>query len=490
MRTAQGSIGGADPPIGQSASDEQTPIRLTIQMPPTCQSERRHVLKELLSDIHAVDWVDEIATGQNTVIKDASGKHLLFREGIFQQRPMELWRHFRRPACRIPQVLLQDDELEKATGYPDLPVLFGNTEGPPIRCIAPESIEISADLLGGAFWLLARVEEMDEGLADPHGRFPPGKMWLVESGLVLRAVVDEYRSIVNCCLSRLWPNLKITIPDYQLQLSHDMDHPTSRSLGFNGFVRQVGRDILRRKAPWVAIRRLLSGLGLPNSESIDPGSGMTFLLATAERIGLHPRFYWMVQEGAAPLDGRYPLASGPALRMLHRAVNAGHPIGIHPGYYTYKNFSLLARQIESFSRILDGIGASTFQLAGRQHYLRWRPETWSHYCRAGITRDGSLGFSDRVGFRCGTARPYHAFDLERHESLPLIVEPLHVMDTVICREDFRGWDPKVHADLMTMYRAVQRFGGNLSILWHNNLLSTELEKMLMVKLMFSVKSGG
>ena len=230
--------------LANAASDEQTPIRLTIQMPPTCQSERRHVLKELLSDIHAVDWVDEIATGQNTVIKDASRKHLLFREGFFNKGPWnsgatfaDLLAAFHRFSCKMTNWRKQ-----QATRI--FLVLFGNTEGPPIRCIAPESIEISADLLGGAFWLLARVEEMDEGLADPHGRFPPGKMWLVESGLVLRAVVDEYRSIVNCCLSRLWPNLKITIPDYQSQLSHDMDHPTSRSLGFNGFVRQVGRDIL------------------------------------------------------------------------------------------------------------------------------------------------------------------------------------------------------------------------------------------------------
>ena len=45
----------------------------------------------------------------------------------------------------------------------------------------------------------------------------------------------------------------------------------------------------------------------------------------------------------------------------------------------------------------------------------------------------ALAFSHGVGFRCGIAQAYHAFDLERHESLPLIVEPLHVMDTVICR---------------------------------------------------------
>ena len=101
---------------------------------------------------------------------------------------------------------------------------------------------------------------------------------------------------------------------------------------------------------------------------------MTFLLATAERIGLHPRFYWMVQEGAAPLDGRYPLASGPALRMLQGGERRSIQSVFIQAIYLPKILACLRGRLNPF-RIFDGIGASTFQLAGRRHYLRWRPET-------------------------------------------------------------------------------------------------------------------
>ena len=456
-------------------------MRLILRIPSTFLAERRHVLRELLTDIQEVEWVEEVGSTLHTEIRDADGNKIVLLDGLFSISPFENWERCARPTRPIARVPLQDAELERAVGHPDLPVLFGRTEVPPVRFISRNEFEISADLQGGAFWLLARVEELNEKCTDSHGRFPPDRMWLVESGLLLRPLVDEYRSVLNSCLSRLWPNLQVASPTFRLTLSHDMDHPTSVSLGLNGFLRQIGKDVLLRKAPLVAIRRLFSGLGFPGSERIDPGSGLSYLLKMTKELNLRTCFYWMVPEGAVPLDGGYSFFGGPALRMLRRVVDAGHLVGIHPGYRTYKDPGLLCKQVDSFRRVLDGIGAPEAPMLGRQHYLRWRPQTWSNYCHAGISQDASLGFSDRVGFRSGTGRSYRAFDLNLHESLPLIVEPLHVMNNYVQLRDIQGGYSLAEREIATMRAAVQRFGGNFSILWHNDSLSTAKDKRTLLE---------
>ncbi len=453
-------------------------MHLILRIPSNFLAERRYVLRELLADVQGVDWVEEIDSYHPSEIRDSDGRRVVLVDGLFSGAPADPWSRCPRPAQPVARVAIHNLELEKATGHPDLPVLFGNTEIPPIRFVSSQEIEISADLLGGAFWMLARVEELNEEHTDAHGRFPPSRMWLTESGLLLRPLVDEYRSILNSCLSRLWPGIRIQAPAFQLTLSHDMDHPTSASLGLSGFTRQLGKDVFQRKAPLVAFRRLCSGLGFPGSERLDPGAGLSYLLKVAKALSLRASFYWMVPEGAVPLDGGYSLASGPAFRMLQRTLEAGHLVGIHPGYASFKNLDLLGRQVEMFRSILHRLGKPEIPLLGRQHYLRWRPETWSSYCHAGISRDASLGFSDRVGFRSGTGRSYQAFDLHRRATLPLIVEPLHVMNNYVQSQECHGLYPETENDINIMRNAVRRFGGNFSILWHNNALSTLMEKHL------------
>lgn len=455
--------------------------RLTIQMPGQFLHERRYILRELLTDVRGVEWAEEVGPYSATVITDTFGRKLSLQEELFAGDPTLPWSHYQRRQGRIHLVAIQDPELERAVGHADLPVLFGKSTEPLIRVDPDGCLLVAADLLGGAFWMLTRMEELDNGLTDSHGRYPAEHQWIVASGLELRPVVDEYRAFLNKCIQMLWPEVAVRIPPYRLLLSHDMDHPTSRSLGVRGFLRQIGKDLIHRKSTLLAARRLLTGLCFPCHEQIDPGAGLAFLFHIATSFGLSPTFYWMVPEGASAFDGRYPLSSGASFRMLERCLGAGYTVGIHPGYDTFRSPELLQRQTRALTQTLRRLRAPFYSLGGRQHYLRWRPETWAHYCSAGLRADASIGFAERVGFRSGTARSYSAFDLAKRTPLDLTVEPLHAMNNALVERWGAGETPDWVVRIATMVRSIRHFGGDFSLLWHNDALSSKVERDLFVR---------
>src|SRR5205807_6191871 len=79
----------------------------------------------------------------------------------------------------------------------------------------------------------------------------------------------------------------------------------------------------------------------------------------------------------------------------------GVEMGVHPGYYTFLSPDQLLQEVQSVRTVL---GKSP--VGGRQHYLRWCPETWLHWERCGRAYDSTVGYADAIGFRAGTCIPY------------------------------------------------------------------------------------
>jgi len=95
----------------------------------------------------------------------------------------------------------------------------------------------------------------------------------------------------------------------------------------------------------------------------------------------------------------------------------------------------------------------------RQHYLRLNlPGRWEEFVDAGFAYDSSFGFSDRWGFRSGTAFP---FRLWGHDGrLDLWELPLHLMEATLEQAE----DPA--AECNRMLDEVASVGGVMTVLFH------------------------
>jgi hypothetical protein len=134
------------------------------------------------------------------------------------------------------------------------------------------------------------------------------------------------------------------------------------------------------------------------------------------------------------------------------------------------------------------VAPGVLRRAIRQHFLLWRPGvTWRAQATAGLTEDETLGFADAVGYRAGTARSFEAFDVALGRPLDLRVRPLHVMDVTLLQHMSIGLE-KGLAIVAEMARRTRRYGGDLSVLWHNSSLESARAKALYLRLLDDVIS--
>ena len=103
----------------------------------------------------------------------------------------------------------------------------------------------------------------------------------------------------------------------------------------------------------------------------------------------------------------------------------------------------------------------------RQHFLILKfPYTYQTLINQEITEDYTMGYSDLVGFRAGTARPYRWFDLIKNEITNLTIHPFAFMDTTI-NQSLKLSPSQAILKIEALFKEVKEFGGEFSYIWHN-----------------------
>ena len=91
--------------------------------------------------------------------------------------------------------------------------------------------------------------------------------------------------------------------------------------------------------------------------------------------------------------------------------------------------------------------------------------------KLGVEIDESIGFADKVGFRCGTSHTYPAFDLKNNIELKIKIKPLIAMQWSLNAPNYMnlsiddGFNYLKKINLQT-----KKYGGNFTYLVHNDEL--------------------
>lgn len=315
-----------------------------------------------------------------------------------------------------------------------------------------------ADVLGSVFLLLTRYEEVARPERDAHERFPSGATLAARTGRLGRPLVDELVQDLWERLHARWPRLQRRATSFRLALSHDVDWPYPEARGRAALARAGAGDVVRRRDPGLALRRL-------RGRNVNDTFG--FLMDAAERRGLRAAFYFMAGRTNPAWDGDYDLRDPWIAGLLRRVDERGHEIGLHPSYETFRDPAALRAEYERLLAACEAAGVAQRPRGGRQHFLRWEnPTTWRAWEEAGLEYDASLGFSDAIGFRCGTSKEYPVFDLSARRRLALRERPLVVMEQALTRPQ----------DVAAPAAACRRAGTDLSLLWHNSHLVARSER--------------
>ena len=160
-------------------------------------------------------------------------------------------------------------------------------------------------------------------------------------------------------------------------------------------------------------------------------------------------------------DARYDIRDKRIIPIIENILNRGHEVGVHPGKTTFHNKKEFATQVNRLREIVPQIKG------GRQHYLLYDPtETLRWWDEKGLKYDAGLGFSKRIGFRCGCCYPFPVWDCVNRKKLNIIEHPLIFMDSAYI---WNHNDQEIKNTFYEVLSQTRKYSGEFVFLWHSNI---------------------
>lgn len=390
-----------------------------------------------------------------TTINLVGGKRLRFRnsslvskddiQSNLQRVARARWTHEPGESVRkcVPDFVIPFQERDRNASSP----IFRNT--------SESCIEFDWDLPLVALLTLSRVEESINLDRDQHGRFSAASSIAFRNGFLRRPIVDEYGLAVEQAIGCLLPNLLTTNRSLHVKLSHDVD-----LVGIPFRVREIAGHALRRRRPGATVGDLIAGF------TERPPAFLALVQSIASMSlerGLDSAVYWKGSP-AGPNDSGYDPRHHKLRKIVAWLNDRNVECGVHPGYETFLRRERLLSEVKLLRTVLGDD-----KLGGRQHYLRWSPETWLDWEACGLAYDSSVGFADGIGFRAGTNYPYRPWLFAENRQAKLLEIPLIAMDCTLTgymgltrQESFQA--------LQQCIDACRVVGGVFTLLWHNTSL--------------------
>ena len=119
-------------------------------------------------------------------------------------------------------------------------------------------------------------------------------------------------------------------------------------------------------------------------------------------------------------------------------------------------------------RIQQVTGASD-EIGVRMHWLYFGAQTAMLLEKAGFDYDSTIGYNETIGYRAGTAQVFKHPDVDH-----LLELPLHIMDTALFYPSYMNLsDDQAGIAMLPIIKKAARFGGVLTINWHDRSLGPE-----------------
>jgi hypothetical protein len=326
-------------------------------------------------------------------------------------------------------------------------------EQPLFYLTAENHLQCALDLPLSILLSLSCWEETLELARDLHGRFQASSSITCAGGFLERPIVDEYGLAFERAMQLLFPSWKKAPRKARIKLSHDADH-----VGIPFRWRTALRHTVRSRAVHNSFRDVFSRVS--SMEPAELNSVRSIALAS-RRHGLNSAVYWKASP-AGPNDSGYDPRHHKVRQVVNWLDRIGAESGIHPGYNTFRSSEKLRREVAILRETLG-----ERRLGGRQHYLRWSPDSWIDWENCGLAYDSSVGFAERVGFKAGTCIPYQPWLFPLNRRADLIEIPLLVMDRTLLA--YMGLTKE--QAILSVNQLIERcrmVGGVFTILWHND----------------------
>lgn len=328
-------------------------------------------------------------------------------------------------------------------------------------------ILINYDIVSDTFFLLSRYEEYIIGNnLENHNRFSIENSILFREKLLDRPIVNEYALFLKNLILSLDPSIKV-LDDFfekgKIFISHDID---SISKYNDKFFRKFASSIIKEKKIKKAFSLILGNIKYILKSKSDPYWKFEYLLDLEKKYGFRASYYFM-SGGETKKDNNYSISNKRLKKIFNELKEYKNEIGIHGSYNSYSDKKLLQSEI---NKLKNEANVNIYGI--RQHFLRFSiKETWNIHKELELKYDSTVGYAEKIGFRCGTCSPFKVYDLNEEKQLEYWEIPLIIMDTTLNNNSYMGIGKELAIEkCKEMHDIVKKYNGVLSLLWHNSSL--------------------
>ena len=352
-----------------------------------------------------------------------------------------------------------------------IPLLFGESREE--WSADGSQLIIHADLLASTYFLISRYEEMyRRSERDSYGRFPGKSSLPYRAGFLHRPIIDEYGEALRQILLETGiaerHNLRLEERPQtfsRVNLTHDLSRPYNYR-GWRSFLRAW---LKQKKSPLEAARLSFSA-DIEDDYFTFP-KFLKWDRNTCDSLGRDRSdiFLFIRMPSRHPLDKPYYSLHSLYLRRI-LSIAAKHKVllALQCSYASGHQSELISKERHQFEK------AFRQRPRGLRHnkLTSCEPEDLLQAYVSGFRNDYSMGYADVVGFRLGTCRPVKFINPNTRLLTELILHPLVLRDLTLSDQRYMALEQdeaeRIAHDLI---RTTARYNGELTLLWHNDLLS-------------------
>jgi hypothetical protein len=266
-----------------------------------------------------------------------------------------------------------------------------------------------------------------------------------------------------------------------VSLTHDVDHPRMRQHvcdhAMFGFLYRalVGSiiDFCRgRRSPRQVITNWKAAFSLP---LVFAGMVRDFWDQVDRYLELEKdvasTFFIIPTKGKAGVDSHGRIRAKRASRYaladiaddLKKLLSANREIAVH-GIDAWRDSTSGRDECQEVQKI-----TGTAETGVRMHWLYFDSQAPATLEKAGFSYDSTVGYNETIGYRAGTTQVF------KHSGVDHLLElPLHIMDTALFYPSYMNLtNDQAKAAMLSLIEDVTRFGGVLTINWHDRSLGPE-----------------
>ena len=425
---------------------------MIITIPNNNINEKKYIIDILFGEFLGLDYKIKVGSNNYEILLD-NGNKLIFKDVFFNQFPVDLdYLKIENIPNNIEYVI--NKFLEEKT-----PILFGDNS----LNITNKSIECGMDIFASSFFMLTRWEEHVNQSKDQHKRFPASESLAYKYNFLERPIVNEYIEMIKKMLLSLGFQASFKQREYQLILTHDIDHIYMWD-SFKKFLFTLLKDLIKRPSFKNFYQNIYYYIQVLFKLKKDPYDTYEYIMELSESINVKSHFFFM-GKGVTQYDNHYNSGSKAVKKIVEHIVQKGHYVGIHPTYNAYNSTEQFRKEKQELEQNFD-----TDIQFGREHYLRFEvPETWQVWEDNNMKWDSTINYADNDGFRSGTCYEYSIYNILSQKKLNLKEKPLIVMDANSI--DMLQPD-EMEKNILMLIGQVEKYKGEFVLLWHNSSFNT------------------